>query len=731
VHCVPDELSKEADFITFHLVPSGTRICNPGNLCSEAPLKLTLQSEVQYVKGVGPGLAAVLRRLDIRTVLDLLQHFPRTHLDRTQFQTIASLVDGQEATVCATVRSVANFITGRKQIQLVKALLQDETASCTITFFNQPYLYERFRKLRERSVIVSGKVEMFQGEPTLRNVEVEELEEGEQSLSAGRIVPVYPLTEGLAQKTMRKIIRNALQSVEFPPDPLPQELRDKYKLPGVKAAYEEVHFPTDFQKKRLAENRVKFEELFALQLGFALRRHAQKECERGIAFPLSRNWLPNLTQHLDFELTEAQRRVIEEILEDMRAEHPMNRMLQGDVGAGKTVVAAAAISACAQTGFQAAIMAPTDVLAEQHLLTLGSLLARMKIYPAFLSGKLTKAQKDYARAQLRQGRCQVAIGTHALIQEGVEFYRLGLVVIDEQQRFGVLQRARLRQMGPPDAVPDVLVMTATPIPRTLALTVHGDLDISVLDELPPGRRSVKTELFDQGARDVAYGKLAQLLLRGEQAYVICPLVEESEKLSVKASQQVYEELQERFEGISVGLLHGQLKPKEKEEAMQRFRRGETRVLAATTVIEVGVDVPNATAILVENAERFGLAQLHQLRGRVARSSRQAHCLLVAAGLQNPETARRLAAICQITDGFKLAELDLEMRGMGEIAGTRQSGVAGFKLANIIRDQKILKAARKEAFALVERDPELALPEHRQLREWMQEQREKLELTVVS
>jgi ATP-dependent DNA helicase RecG len=286
-------------------------------------------------------------------------------------------------------------------------------------------------------------------------------------------------------------------------------------------------------------------------------------------------------------------------------------------------------------------------------------------------------------------------------------------------------------MGPPDAVPDVLVMTATPIPRTLALTVHGDLDISVLDELPPGRRSVKTELFDQGARDVAYGKLAQLLLRGEQAYVICPLVEESEKLSVKASQQVYEELQERFEGISVGLLHGQLKPKEKEEAMQRFRRGETRVLAATTVIEVGVDVPNATAILVENAERFGLAQLHQLRGRVARSSRQAHCLLVAAGLQNPETARRLAAICQITDGFKLAELDLEMRGMGEIAGTRQSGVAGFKLANIIRDQKILKAARKEAFALVERDPELALPEHRQLREWMQEQREKLELTVVS
>ena len=493
-------------------------------------------------------------------------------------------------------------------------------------------------------------------------------------------------------------------------------------------ALRQVHFPDDEGSLKSALVRLKFEELFLLQVYFALQRHAAKDSVKGIAFDVDRGRIEGIVGKLPFELTGAQRTVLDEILTDMAGPTPMNRLLQGDVGSGKTIVALLAIAAAAACGHQSALMAPTEVLAEQHYLGSREMLERLGIRTVFLAGKLTAKERREARKALAAGEADLAIGTHAIIQEGVEFHNLGLVIIDEQHRFGVLQRQKLREMG---QNPDVMVMTATPIPRTLAMAVYGDLDVSVVDELPPGRTPIKTQVIGEGQREQAYQMTRKLLHEGRQAFVVCPLVDVSEKLVAAASVEVFKRLRDEvFPEFRVGLLHGQMPSKEKEEAMAAFRNRDTDILASTTVIEVGVDVPNAVVMLIENAERFGLSQLHQLRGRVGRGAEKSYCFLIS-NAKGDDAARRLDAMAETTDGFKIAEYDLEIRGPGEVAGTRQSGLPEFRLANIVKDRRIMAAAREEALLLVKQDPGLTSRENQEMRKRLRSVYDVLSLAEIS
>ena len=668
---------------------------------------------LQYLKGVGPQRSNLLSRLGLETVADALLFVPRRYEDRSHLTPFRDLRVGESLCSAGTVAGVSPPPPGSRR-QPLQVLLRDPTGYLAAVFFNQPYLVNTFK--RGQQVVLYGKVVRFRRGP-LQMVHPEfELVEDEEDdlLHTGRLVPIYPLTEGLAQRPLRSLMHRVVEEfADAAPDPLPSALRERLGLLPLAPALRAIHFPADLSGVEAARRRLVFDDLFIFQLGLALRRSREARAA-GIPMGPPGPLVARLLTLLPYRLTQAQERVWDEIQQDLASGRPMNRLLQGDVGSGKTVVALLTLLLAVEVGFQAALMAPTEILAEQHSLTLGPLLAQLGVRLALLTAGLRPSEREELLAGIRTGEIRVAVGTHALIQEGVEFSRLGLVVVDEQHRFGVLQRATLRAKG---MNPHVLVMTATPIPRTLALTAYGDLDLSVIDEMPPGRKPIVTAWRSEGKRREIYDFLRKELAAGRQVYVVCPLVEESEARDLRAATELAERLrQEVFPDERVGLLHGRLRLDEKEAVMRAFKAGEIQILVSTTVIEVGIDVPNASVMLVEHAERFGLAQLHQLRGRVGRGPWKSYCILLASGGLTAEARRRLEALCQSQDGFQIAEVDLSLRGPGEFFGTRQSGLPEFKIADLLRDGALLNEARREAMALVATDPNLARPEHHLLRE---------------
>ncbi|HHH41929.1 MAG TPA: ATP-dependent DNA helicase RecG, partial [Chloroflexi bacterium] len=669
-----------------------------------------LDSPIEVVTGIGKARARQLARLGVRTIRDALYFFPRRYDDFSQLKPINRLEYGEEVTIIATIWQVRHFQT-KSGGSIVKAIVGDGTGTMEVTWFNQPYLVDRLRPRRQ--IVISGKVEEYLGRLTFQSPTWEPLDQ--ELLHTARIVPVYPLTEGVSAKGMRRLMKRVVDYwAPRLPDHLPPDLRERAGLVDLSTALRQMHFPDDWEALHRARRRLAFDELFLIQIGVLRQRH-RWQARPGWAVPVDEALLERFLAGLPFRLTNAQRRALEEILADLRQERPMNRLLQGDVGSGKTVVAAAAMALTAAAGAQAALMAPTEILAEQHFRNLSRLFETMddpRLRPTLrlLTGSTPAAEKKAIYEGLADGSIQIVVGTHALIQAGVTFQKLALAVIDEQHRFGVRQRAALRQKG---HNPHVLVMTATPIPRSLALTIYGDLDLSIIDEMPPGRRPIETHVLLPTERERAYSFIRAQVRQGHQAYIICPLVEGSEKLEAKAAVEEYERLsREVFYDLRVGLLHGRMKGEEKEAVMRRFADGELDILVATSVVEVGIDVPNATVMLIEGANRFGLAQLHQFRGRVGRGDHPSYCLLLA-DRSTPESRERLKAVEATQDGFLLAEKDLEMRGPGEFFGTRQSGLPDLKVAGM-GDSRLLDLARREAQRLMEADPELQRPEHRLL-----------------
>jgi ATP-dependent DNA helicase RecG len=686
---------------------------------SAAPPTFTegLATPLQFVKGVGPRIALTLQKMGLVSVEDLLYHFPHRYEDRRNFRPLGQARHGE--TVCSSGAIVGVTVdrTARRGLLLTRVLIQDHTGPAELVFFSQPWLKDVFNRLKGQRICVYGQVDRQGGRPAFRHPEWEELSDDSDSLHVNRIVPVHPLTEGLAAKTLRTIAFNTVQKyAELFPDVMPRELTRRLGLIDVVSAMRQIHFPDSIPDLEAARRRLVFDELFLLQTALAKRKHALGEQLPGIPMTVGPEVLQELEDSLPFELTAAQRRVIGEIQADMASTHPMNRLLQGDVGSGKTIVAAAAILTAVRAGFQAALMVPTEILAEQHYSVLSRLLEPLGLTVRRLVGSVRQKGKRLIKEEVASGQADLLIGTHAVIQESVDFHKLGLAVVDEQHRFGVLQRMTLLDKGMTDHCPDLLVMTATPIPRTLALTVYGDLDVSVIDELPPNRKPIRTHWKSKGYAPQVYHGVKKLVSEGKQVYVVCPLVEESEKLQARAATELAEHLtNEVFPELRVGLLHGQMPSSEKDEVMEQFRERELDVLVATVVIEVGVDVPNACCMIIEDAERFGLAQLHQLRGRVGRGEDQSYCVL----LGDPKTddgRQRLEAMVETTDGFRIAEVDLKLRGPGEFYGTKQSGLLRLRIANITGDTEILDLARQEAFALVARDPELDEPDHHRLRD---------------
>ena len=689
-----------------------------------------LSTPVQFVKGVGPAVAARLSKMGILTVGDLLAVTPIRYLDRRRILPIAELAPGRDRTVIGRIAASGVSFMGRRRKRIYEVVVDDGTGTVSAKFFyfNQKYMQQKYPP--ETKVLISGDVGEFRTSMQFIHPEMETLGSAEdEAASTGRIVPVYPLTEGIYQKQMRRIVRNAWDAFNTHIQPIfPEEFVERHHLSDPWGCLQEIHFPApDLDPELLtigrsaAHRTLIFDEFFFLELGLAFKRRRVAK-KRGIAFPRNSETHAGFVSALPFELTGAQRRVIEEIFGDMDAPKPMNRLLQGDVGSGKTVVALAAALRAIAAGYQAAIMAPTEILAEQHFDTITRIATPMGIAHGLLTSSVKGSERSDFLNSLKEGRLSLAVGTHALIQEGVEFNRLGLIVVDEQHRFGVMQRAAIRKKGQNDICdeaihPDALVMTATPIPRTLAMTLYGDLDVSVVDELPRGRLPIVTKLYDEARREKLYVGMRHELSSGRQAYVVYPLIEESEKLDLKNATDMAAELTRVFEPeFRVALLHGRMRGHEKEEIMAAFKAGRVHVLCATSVVEVGVDVPNASVMVIEHAERFGLAQLHQLRGRVGRSRFQSYCILMADYRRSEEAIARLKVMTETTDGFKIAEEDLSLRGPGEFLGTRQSGLPPFRIANLARDVAILSQAREAAFRLVEEDPELSNPKYSRVKE---------------
>jgi ATP-dependent DNA helicase RecG len=677
------------------------------------------QLDIQFIKGVGPRKASLLRRLGIRTVRDALQYFPTRYEDRRNIGNIRDVTPGPLRTVTGKVVSaeLLDLRRGGRRLfgpprrgglTLLELTVSDGSGSIKGKWFNQPYLKNTFKA--GQGLILSGTVKtpkwgtVFE----MENPDYEPFSpEGDEALvHTARIVPVYGATEGLSSRQVRTILftvlKNHLPDVE---DTVPGEILSRHHLPSLRESIGNTHFPEDQadpgELNRWAspwQRRLSFEEFFMLEAGFAIIR-ADKAREQGIAFRPTGVFVDRLRDSLPFTLTAAQEKTLRDIVRDMESPWPMNRLLQGDVGSGKTIVALIAMLSAVECGHQAVLMAPTEILAEQHCLTVHRLVEGLGLRMALLTGSTKKRPLD----AIAGGEVHIVIGTHALIEEGVSFRSLGLAVIDEQHRFGVMQRARLRKKS---MNPDVLIMTATPIPRTLSLTLYGDLDYSVLDELPPGRTPVMTSLYFNDRKQEVYRILEEAVKKGGQAYVVYPLIEGSEKTNLKSAMVGEEALRKKFPSLQVDLIHGRMKPADKEEVMGGFTAGEIDILVSTTVIEVGVDVPNASLMLIVHAERFGLAQLHQLRGRVGRGSRESRCLLLAYGPLTEDARRRLEVMCETTDGFRIAEEDLAIRGPGEFLGTRQAGMPDLRVANIVRDASVLEAARKEAFRMVDSDPKL-------------------------
>ncbi|MGA7970423.1 MAG: ATP-dependent DNA helicase RecG [Terriglobales bacterium] len=680
---------------------------------------------VQYVKGIGPRLAEVLAAKGIRTVDDLLHYLPFRYEDRLNPRSVAELRAGEMATVIADVRNSGLFRTRRMPIFQLTVGQGRNRLKCL--WFNATYLQGRFQP--GQMIALYGKVEEDRdGQLQIIQPQFEILgdmnEEGgadeaekkaAASLEIGRIVPIYESTgQGkLTPRWFRRIIRTTLENLNPDlPDPIPSAVRAHLSLVSPREALWGVHWPeagesfADLQSSRTAAHiRLIFDELFFIELGLELKRREQK-AQTGIAFKPDDRVRQAIKRILPFHPTAAQKRVLKEIATDMQTSYPMRRLLQGDVGSGKTIVAFEAAIIAIENGYQVALMAPTEILAQQHYFSARQILEEAGYRIVLLTGSMEQDRKRMVRRHIAQGNAQLIIGTHALIQDRVEFENLGLVIVDEQHRFGVMQRLKLmrKDSGGSSAAaaePDVLVMTATPIPRTLALTLYGDLDVSVLDELPPGRTPIVTKAVpDEQAADV-WEFVRREIAAGHQAYVVYPVIEESEERELKAAEQMHRQLREKiFPNLHVGLLHGRLDAVVKERVMGEFQRGEIEILVATTVIEVGVDVPNATVMVIEHADRFGLAQLHQLRGRIGRGAAKSYCVLMHGGKVSEEGQRRLDAMVQNNDGFKIAELDLELRGPGDFFGTKQAGIPSFRVANLIRDRQLLEAAKREAAFVV-------------------------------
>lgn len=645
--------------------------------------------DIKYVKGVGPAKATMLAKLNIFTVGDLLEHYPRRYEDRSQLKSIRALADNELQTFQAQVVSVQDS-RPRRGLTLTKITVRDATGVAQLVWFNQPYIKKWFKPPTD--LIITGKVERRYGQVQLSHPEVEVID-GADLLHTGRIVPIYPASESIGQRWLRTLIRQALDSFGEAPEFLPPALIAEYKLMGRQAALANVHFPVDAAALEAARRRLVFEELYLLQCGLLYLKSLNKQEGSGIKHDADGDLVRRVEGGLPFRLTGDQQAALADIKADMEDTRPMQRLIQGDVGSGKTVLAAIALAKTVASGYQGAMMAPTEILAEQHCHTLSQLLAPHGVRLAVLTGRLTRRTRDEVLDRLKHGLADVVVGTHALIQEDVEFKHLGLVVTDEQHRFGVRQRAKLQAKG---QTPDVLVMTATPIPRTMALTVYGDLDVSVIRQLPPGRKPVKTYAVGSDMRERIYRFIVKEVAAGRQAYVVCPLVEESDKLEAQAATQLYEQLQGTyFQKLACGLVHGKMKAADKDEVMKAFYCGDTQVLVATTVIEVGVNVPNATVMVIEGADRFGLAQLHQLRGRIGRGEHQSYCILLSDN-QSAESRERLAIMAQVQDGFELAEKDLTLRGPGQFFGTRQHGMPDLKIADIVKDTGVLLEARRAA-----------------------------------
>jgi ATP-dependent DNA helicase RecG len=686
-------------------------------------LNTGLDLPIDAVRGIKSTTAAKFLKLGIKTIRDILYFFPRRHIDYSQRKHIAELsIDGDagEQTVIAHVWEARIIRLGGQMG--TEVTLGDETGNIRAVWFNQPYLAKRF--LTNTRLVISGRCTLFKGQKVFESPEWEVLNE-QELIHTGRLVPVYPLTRGLYSRQVRTLVKMVIDRwVGKVQDFFPEDIKKENGLMDLSDAIRQVHFPDDYELRSQARKRLAFDELFFIQLGALSKKRRWQEDQPGKTIAINKPLIDQLLDCLFYTLTAAQKRVLDEIVSDMEKTKPMSRLLQGEVGSGKTIIAIVALLNSVANGYSGALMAPTGILAEQHFTNFRKLLSQMGeendtidgIYSyegslsfpvriCLLTGSLSEKGKSSLRSKIQDGEVDIIIGTHALIQEDVGFNNLGLVVIDEQHRFGVLQRSALRQKG---YNPHMLVMTATPIPRTLALTLYGDLDLSIIDELPPGRQEIQTRWLAQEQRDRAYGFIRRKVGEGEQAFIICPLIEESEAIEAKAAVSEYERLsQEVFPDLKLGLLHGRMTSDAKDEVMQHFRDGEMDILISTPVVEVGVDVPNATVMLIETADRFGLSQLHQFRGRVGRGDKPSYCLLLSDAA-SAEGRQRLKYMEEIRNGFDLAEKDLELRGPGEFFGTRQSGIPELRMAKL-SDVQLLEQARREAINIFESDPDLKQP----------------------
>ena len=689
--------------------------------------KISLDDPLQFIKGVGPKRANLLKKINLETVSDVLFFLPFRYDDRTQVKKIIELVPGEMVSLIGTIIDVSILRIGRRR-KIFEALVQDESGTMRVKWF-------RFNETYMTGKIKVGSKLIFSGKPThdKKNGGIEMvhpdsesgLDEGPNELEIGRIVPVYHSTDGLHLKSLRTIVKNVVDDYkDLIEEFLPEKILNRYKLPIRSEAIQRAHFPPADASISLlqkfqdpSQKRLIFEEFFLLQLALVFKKRQREIEERGKPFKTRGEIIRKFLKLLQFDLTEAQKKVLRQIMNYLEQTEPMNLLLQGDVGSGKTVVALTALITAVENDCQAALMAPTELLAEQHFLSISPFCKALGINIGLVTSAGTSKEKSLIRGDIESGATQIILGTHALIQKKLEFSNLGLIVVDEQHRFGVLQREALGKKG---LVPHVLIMTATPIPRSLALTLYGDMNVSFLDEFPPGRKPIETQLFYEKNREVAYSLLEKEIKQGRQAYVVCPLIEESEFIDLKAAIDVYNELNNtRFPDLTIQLIHGKLKREERQKIMAEFKNGEIDVLVSTTVIEVGIDVPNATIMLIEQAERFGLAQLHQLRGRVGRGKHASKCLLIACHALTENGKARLKAIVESRDGFAIAEEDLRIRGPGDFTGTRQSGMPLLRAGNLLRDIKLLELSRLEAVDLIEKDPKLETPENKILKNTLQ------------
>jgi ATP-dependent DNA helicase RecG len=694
--------------------------------------------DVERVSGLAGRRGAALRKGGIKSVADLLLHAPRRYIDRSRTEPISLAPVGEEVTILGRIQKLS-VRRPRRNMLIVEAKVTDGTSSLTAVWFNQSF---RTKQLGEgMEIALSGKLERFRGALQMKTPAVDVLDSELEGLTTGRVVPIHPSIADVSPGHLRRAIHNALPRAKPITDPVPHDVLDRNGLIDRESAIAGIHFPTVPEESTLARRRLVFDEFFRLEVGLALQKRRQMTEARGVAHRLDGHLVERFIAGLPYVFTDAQNRVLDQIRADLAADHPMHRLLQGEVGSGKTVVAVATLLVAVEGGAQGAVMAPTEVLADQHFQGIRRLLELARMSPpeegqgerlgmdslfggdspavrmAVLTSSQARTNYDPSAtradvlAAIAAGKIDLVIGTHALIQEGVEFARLAIAVIDEQHRFGVGQRVLLKEKAT-QSDPDLLIMTATPIPRTLSMTLYGDLDVSIIDEMPPGRNPVKTIRVSPARQEKAWDLIREEVKDGRQAFVVCPLVEDSPKIELNSATAEYERLEAVFPDLVVGLIHGQLHPRDKEAVMASFRRGEIDVLVSTTVIEVGIDVPNATVMVIEDADRFGLSQLHQLRGRVGRAEHAGTCVLMAdPATEEGET--RISAMVETNDGFRLAETDLRLRGQGTVFGVRQSGMADLKLADILRDFEELVSARREAFALVDQDPTLgAHPELR-------------------